>query len=515
MRKTTILAALLVVCASAYADLQNVEVGGQIRIRGRYWSNTLFFGCPGPAVEVIPPFLLPERPIGPFGTFSRYDWDSQGNDLRYYEEKTRLSVKADFTDNVIGFIELESFDQWGSDFRSRYVTGEDFPGVTTNDIEILHSYIEMKELYDTPLTLRIGRQPLKLGKGWLVNDLITACLSMSHDGLRLTYDTDALTVDAWAPKFDEVGALEEDGDTDFYGVYATYKPLEVVDISAYWMMVRDARSQNDTAGPWTTETLEDWLGLDDYDPSNLHTVGMRAFGKTGRLDYDLELAYQFGEADQIGVGFKRDGYGDTGAEFDNWAGDVEVGYTFDMAWQPRLYAGAAYFEGEDNRDLSFVEWLNPFGRPEASVSFNRLFSGIGYAWTFDVFQNTSNFYQFRAGVNTKPTDKITTNFQVAYQKVDEPFDLPRMFHVGNWRIPVAPRLSFWTEESDDDLGWFTYLWAQYNYSENVFIRAGWEHLFTGDGFEDGSFTSGHGLQFSGGTDKDDADYYFFDLGLNF
>src|SRR5690606_30195979 len=125
------------------------------------------------------------------------------------------------------------------------------------------------------------------------------------------------------------------------------------------------------------------------------------------------------------------------------------------------FAGAAYFEGEDNRDLTFLEWLHPFARPEASLSFNRLFSGIGYAWTFDVFQNTSNFYQFRAGVNVKPTEKISATFQVAHQKVDEPFDLPVMVDVGRFRVPVAPRLSFWTEESSDDLGWFTYLWGVY------------------------------------------------------
>jgi hypothetical protein len=159
--------------------------------------------------------------------------------------------------------------------------------------------------------------------------------------------------------------------------------------------------------------------------------------------------------------------------------------------------------------------LNPFDRPEASVSFNRLYSGKGYAWIYDVFQNTSNFWQARLGVDVKPVDKVTAQFLVAYQEVNEPFDLPRMIHVGRYRVPVWPELAFWTEESSQDLGVLTYVWAQYNYTEDLFIRVGWEHLFPGDGFEDGNFTDGHGLRFQGGTDDDGADYLFFDTGVSF
>ena len=48
--------------------------------------------------------------------------------------------------------------------------------------------------------------------------------------------------------------------------------------------------------------------------------------------------------------------------------------TFDGELQLRQFLGAAYYGGEDNRDLSFLEWINPFNRSCASVSFNRLFS---------------------------------------------------------------------------------------------------------------------------------------------
>ncbi|HOJ69239.1 MAG TPA: hypothetical protein PLH06_10620, partial [Candidatus Hydrogenedentes bacterium] len=64
MRSSKVLTMLLIVATvlPAYAELQNVEVGGSLRIRGNY-----------------------------------YNLDSLG-DLSYIEQRTRLSVKADLTD---------------------------------------------------------------------------------------------------------------------------------------------------------------------------------------------------------------------------------------------------------------------------------------------------------------------------------------------------------------------------------------------------------------------------------
>ena len=78
-----------------------------------------------------------------------------------------------------------------------------------------------------------------------------------------------------------------------------------------------------------------------------------------------------------------------------------------------------------------------------------------------------------------------------------------------------PEWSFWTRQADDSIGVTTHVWAQYDYTEDLYFRAGWEHLFTGGGLEDGSFLHRNGLQFSGGTDDDDADYFYFDTGLKF
>ena len=517
MRRLVFALVLISGATGGYAELQNVDVGGEVRVRARYWSNTYETGINGPGEIRIPNFYVPKRPIGPFGLVSRYDWDDKDNNLDFVEQRTRLNVDADFTNEVKAFIELEAYELWGRDFRSNYITGADAAAVSTNDVEVYQAYIETNDTFGAPLRLRIGRQELKLGKGWLVDDITTALIGRSFDGVRATYSLETVDIDAWFSKLNENGASEEDGDIDFYGIYATCDAVEWLNASVYWMYIRDARSFNDTNFVAPIEWLEDAFDLDDYDPTNMHTVGARLFGGISGFDYDLEMAYQFGDASAAGFGFKPTGflYGDDDAEFDAWAADVEVGYTIEMAWNPRVYIGGAFFEGEDNRDLSFVDWLNPFYRADSSVSFNRLFPGKPYSFILEIGQDMSNFWQLRGGVTAHPTEAITAGLQLALYGVDETFDAPVTFTVGQFKVPVAPALSFWTEESGDDIGTTAHLFVNYQYSEDLYFKAGWEHLFTGDGLEDGNFIHRYGLEFSGGTDDDDADYYYLETGLKF
>lgn len=510
------LAAAIALSASAAAELQNVTIGGEIRIRPRYWHNVYANDINGPQQIRIPSGFLPARAIGPWGANSRYRFDDRGSDLDFVEQRNRLHIDADFTGEVGAFIELETYYRWGTDFRSDYRTGADAFGGGPSDVQLYQAYIEADDMYGHPLRLRIGRQEMKLGKGWLVDDISAAIFGRSFDMARLTYSLDAAVIDAWYGKLAENGAIEEDGDIDFYGVHGTYSGIEALSLSAYWMLIRDGRSINDTNFTAPIEWLEGVFGLDDYDPSYMHTVGLRAFGKSGAVDYDLELAYQFGDADHVGALFSAFGtYGDNDADFGAWAGDLELGYAFDTRFAPRVYIGGAYFQGEDNRSTGFVDWISPFDRSDASVSFNRLFPGTPYSPVLEIGQDMSNFWQVRAGVNLAVTDAVTLGFKVAYYGVVEPFDLPRSISLGRYRVPVAPALSFWTQEADDALGWTAAAQLRYAYTEDLSIGLLWEHFFPGDGASDGSFAHRYGLEFTGGSDDDDADYIHADIRIMF
>jgi hypothetical protein len=513
------------IAAPALAELQNAQVGGQIHIRALYYRNA--FNEPSNPALVSPEirwpgFFLPQRPIGDFlggqNVTSYWDWDGKQADFHTVEQRTTLNVSADFTNEVRAFIELESYDVWGEDFRSNYITGVDARANTANfDVEMYQAYIEANEMFGLPVRMRLGRQELVFGNGWLVGNGQShpEFPGISFDAARLTYSGGSYSVDAFYSTLAEGGANEEDEDISFAGIYASCTALENITFDVYWLWLRDARSLNDTNFVAPIEWLEDLFNLDDYDPTNLHTVGLRAAGTLGAFDFAAEAAYQFGDAGQVGFLFKPFLYGDDDASYDAWAGHVEAGYTFEMAWSPRVYLGAAYVEGEDNRDISFGQWLNPFDRPEASVSFNRLFSDVSYSQFIDEISELSNFWTAFGGVSAHPTESVDVALRVAYLESLETFDQPRHVTLGQFKIPVAPALSFWTQGTDDDIGIETQLSIAYHYSEDLTFSAGWAHLFVGDGLSDGNYNDFNGLLFNGGTDDEDADYLYFDTKICF
>jgi len=68
------------------------------------------------------------------------------------------------------------------------------------------------------------------------------------------------------------------------------------------------------------------------------TFGTRFSGKMGRFDYELEPQFQWGEVKKV-MGDQKDlvrAYG----------GHVDVGYTFKLSWEPRLFAAYAYGSGD-------------------------------------------------------------------------------------------------------------------------------------------------------------------------
>ena len=497
----------LLVSAGSFADLQNVSVGGQITIFGEYYRSAY---TPEPALR-WPASWLVGRPIGTEGNsiLSNFSWDRHVPSYRLVTQWTRLHVKADMTDNVDAFIELDSIDAWGEDFRSNYLTGADRRADTTDDIELYQGYIDVNELFGTPLRLRLGRQELKFGSEWLVgNNAIgpAPVYGLSFDAARLTYAEDKFSVDAWWSKLFEGSPIEEDGDVDFSGVYGSYLGIENVTLDAYWLWIRDARALHDTNGGYFSEWVERLAGVDNYDATSIHTAGLRGAGKIGAFDFEAEAAYQFGDAGQVGYLFKPVLYGDNKAKYDAWTVHAVAGYTFDVAWKPRIHADYAYFSGQDNRDVSFGGWIealfNPFYRG-SSVSFNRLFSDYYCNYILDG-TDMSNVHILCAGISASPTEKVTVTLEANHLITDEAFSRP-----------VAPWLGFWSRPNDKDLGWEACLSINYQYTADLYLTLAYDHLFVGKGLEQGQFVHENGLAFNGGSGHDDADYVYFEMGISF
>jgi hypothetical protein len=422
----------------------------------------------------------------------------------------RLHTGATFTRNVSAFIEVDSAFTWGESFRSEYITGAD--SAANDRVSLYQAYIDAAEIAGQPLSLRIGRQELSFGSGWLIgaNPVPLPFTGLTFDGIRLTVSPEPFTIDLFSAKLAERGPVEEDGDIDLHGVNIAYSWTENIVTEAYWFYLRDAGKVENVTWDWSGQWLEDRLGLDDYDPTNLHTVGLRNAGEYRNWDWEVEAAYQFGNADSLGALYVPQmlSYGDQNARWNSWGAHGELGYTFETKWFPRPYLAFHYFGGEDNRDISFFDMLNPFYSPEASVSFNRLFSDYENDAFFDG-SSLSNYWQAQAGVQIQPLDKITVTTDAAYLQVVAPFDHPVSFRNRNGIYPWCSILPNWTQESGRDLGWIYNLAIVYQYTDDVALELGYSHLFPGRAVHDGGFIFDNGLTNTGGLDKRGADYFSF------
>jgi hypothetical protein len=422
MRSIAIVLCAVLLAGAGYAELQNVEVGGSLRIRGNMFDmdRALNFG-----------------------------------DTSFVEQRTRLNIKADFTDNVSALVEFDSYDIWGEDFRSQnYVLGLDGRNNGIDDVEVYQAYIDVQEMFGTPLRLRAGRQELHLGSGWLVgtNDTSAFFTGLSFDAVRLSYETEGFAVNAIAAKLAETMRDFGDGDLDFYTVYASCMAVENMTFDAYWMLMRDDMPQ---------------LGQG----SDLHTVGLRGAGTVAAFDFEAEVAYQFGDIDGLNL------------DWEAWGVNLEAGYSFDFRCQPRVYAGFAYLEGDQGDH----------------IPFNRLASNWEYSEFLD---NThlSNVLAYRLGLSAKPTECLKLALAATYLQADA------ADKGGYW---------FWAWEDDEDLGLELGLYADYQYSDDLVFRAGYAHFFAKEGLEDGDRIVGNGLFPWAGDDDDNYHYLFLETEISF
>lgn len=458
--KTLLIAALaLGTVAGAQAELQNVVVGGSVRIRGNWYD------------------------------FDNNAFINGGTDIANVEQRTRLNVKADFTDEVSVFIEFDSYDNWGDSFRSNFVSGFDFAGGA--DVDLYQSYIEINNAWGLPIRTRIGRQEIELGSEWLVGnqDASSRFTGLSFDGVRMTYMADSFTVDVLSLKLSETFQGFAKGDVNLYGIYGSYIGLEDWQFDAYWLYVTE--DKGDLAGvPVTNAGLGGGINANDTD---LHTIGLRGAGTYGAFDLESEVAFQFGEIDRDEAGIFNF-FGDNDLDYSAWAFNLEAGYTFDMTWTPRIYAGVAFFDGGDSGQTNgFFDRNN-----NNDLAFNRLFSNWEYS-EFLANTDLSNSIIYRLGVSATPTEKISLLLAASYFQADQETDFGfNGFGIFNW----------FDNSADDNEGIEVGLYGDYQYSEDLVFRAGYAHFFGDDGLEDGNFIIANGLGIFADTNNNGGDYNY-------
>ena len=398
--------------ATAFAETQSVKISGDISVRG----------------------------------FARSDWDLQKGDpeanngtqssdwASFVQSALSVQVDADLTDNVSAVIRLVNQRVWGD---NNYTSGTEsvmpsYNGITgiarnhgnadSYSVDVDLAYIELKEFLYSPLTLRIGRQDLWFGNGFIVGRnmqdpgqhlyAVEYTEITSFDALRATLDYDPWTIDLVYSKISE-NAMRSDDDMDLFGVNVGYVFDEYnAEAEAYYWL---KQSRNPGASVGTSITSQN-----GHIDNSVHTIGARgSFDPIEDWTVALEGAVQGGQyltnnqdADRVRYAMALDGL-------------VECRvFQDDYAWRPVLSVEYIFYSGEKNQNnpgtnSDWTGW-DPMFRGKFDTAI-REFQNVFYATTQASSPAYTNQHQILGKIVLEPTDDITVSAKYANFWLDQIF----------------------------------------------------------------------------------------------
>ncbi|RLE69014.1 MAG: hypothetical protein DRJ45_07195 [Thermoprotei archaeon] len=263
--------------------------------------------------------------------------------------QVRLRFDADLTENVSAVVQLLNERLWGAE--------NDTTSSTSTDVKLDLAYLVMKNMIYDPLTVTIGRQNLRFGRGLIVGDpdtdnvvdtnsgLATVAddlsLRKSFDAVRATLDYDPLVLDIIFAKVRE-GSTNIADDQNLYGVNAAYNLSDKTNLEGYFF-VKDKDNVTINNGGSSSG-----IGMSN---DRVYTIGLR--GDTTAIDNLTlygEYAYQFGKdyatagtilardafAAQVGAvyAFQDKRNSQVGLEYTYLSGDSDSSDNDQTAWDP-------------------------------------------------------------------------------------------------------------------------------------------------------------------------------------
>jgi hypothetical protein len=360
--------------SQTFADVQNIRLSGDIRIRGYYLN-----GEDGPVVAGV----LPDH-----------------NDLEasFISQRTRVSVEADLEDHVLVVVTLQAEGTWGSDNATSGSSGAGTgSGISSDaisrrwDLGVAEAYVQFNELFYTPATLKLGRQYLHYGRGLILSSTEQ---EYNYDAARLVLDYYPLTIDLVGAELVNNqafgGASSHLGANDLLFVNARYELSDsaIKDVEMYlgWVSQSPSGPGGAGTGPFATGRVPPTAG----DSSPL-IVGLRSdMNLTEGLQTWIEGAYEFGADGPAN--------GDTISAF-----LLNLGgrYTFkNVQWAPVFNANYTFASGggKGNTDSSFRPW------------FDYVDGYNGYVF----MPALSDIHIFNLGASVKPYENTTLSLQAYY-----------------------------------------------------------------------------------------------------
>ncbi len=256
------LAFIVGIAFTAYAEVQNVKVSGDIVATG---------------------VARDQFDLGQASVLTPNNKNYKNQSMMM--SQVRLRVDADLTDNVAAVVRLINERVWNGQYDTQ-TSGND-------NIDLDLAYVTLKEFLYSPLSLTIGRQEMRFGNGLIIGNAKVASGVVgiptdlterkAFDAVRATLNYDPLVIDLAYAKVKQLGTLR-DNSIDLTGVNATYALNKKVNLSAYYFLKRD----NDPGTAVTTDSKQK--------ADKVNTIGaLVSSSPIANLKASAELAYQFGK----------------------------------------------------------------------------------------------------------------------------------------------------------------------------------------------------------------------------
>ena len=487
---------VIAACCSAYAEVQNIKVSGDIEslavfrnafdLKSKEARNGLNAVAPSAGIGI---------PTDIVGTFFQ-----QGTSSNFFLTQARVRVDADLTDNVSATLRLIGEWMWGKED-----TGP-IPRDSDTSVHVDLAYVTLKEFLYSPLTLIVGRQELHYGNDMIIGDPDTNMYASNgsipgdlskrkaFDAIRAILNYDPLVIDLVYSKINGTALLNTgsqlrfglpqlrdlngayiersgdrlDDDSDLFGINAKYdlgRKNTIVE-GYYWYRRIGPRAYDNMIS-----NLISPLPGYDYKSDQLHTFGARiATEPIENLTFKLEGAIQRGRFN----GFTNimPGIVSGGAVINNnhatrsaWALETMLNYTWKKSkYVPSLGVLYAYFSGEDQN----WDWDNP----GVSQTSNNIYRGWDPMFENQCFGHIANALMPQTGVqlvglqaSMKPKEDVTAKLEYYNYFATSANDSLNYMPIGSYYYSIAAPLQ--TKGNEKHLGQELDVNLTYDYTEDV------------------------------------------------
>ncbi|MBN2190921.1 MAG: alginate export family protein [Candidatus Aureabacteria bacterium] len=510
------LALIFVLSSAAIAEVQNVKVGGEIRVRGYYEDNRTDLSTenkfPGARPDDAWQYRWnPRDEQIPNDTLSAQHWSDTDS---YILQRTQVYVEADLTDNVLVRVTLEANGAWGSTDGDNNPNSPLRGGTENWDAGIVEAWLQVSELYYSPLTLKVGRQYLNYGTGFMISDkekfwnfdAVKAVLDFYPWTLDLIYAKLAENTDREFQVANSATAAIFDTrrDWDLYGANLRYS-ADFWNIEAYVFGTQNTTDTSHYANSalrtaYTSYTngvgwanVQGRLVPSDLAPS---VVGIRGDVRpVEQLDIWGEFTYEFGNRGAIARWATDNDRTiqnplEEANEIDLEAYAVDCGltYTFDWTWEPAITLAYTFASGSSDNVTEETDSAGNRIRSwdKKSHAFYPLFDYDYYGYAFSPM--LSNIHIFNAGLSVLPLENVEVVLDYYHYEQDKNNQCELGASAGLYPVVGNPFMdnggvSAPTNGKEKSLGDEIDVTINYDYSEDVSVQLIAAYFIPGGAFD--------------------------------